>query len=112
MQALVRIQASMLADIVVAIPEVDLAVERGSGGVRAVGTRTGLESASQVCVASCMVWRVLILPGTSTIGTRVQINITLSQKQLEIQALRCNRDTSGRTMVPLVPWYVHVYVQI
>ncbi len=41
-------------------------------------------------------------------------NITLSQKQLEIQALRCNRDTSGRCqhrstmvpiMVPMVPWY-------
>ena len=29
-------------------------------------------------------------------GTCVQINITLSQKQLEIQALRCNGDTSGR----------------
>ena len=52
-------------------------------------------------------WYVLIVPWyvleyhTSAVvwpyhwyhGTRVRTNITLSQKQLEIQALRCNGDT-------------------
>ncbi len=36
------------------------------------------------------------LLGTRYHGAYTCTNITLSQKQLEIQALRCNRDTSGR----------------
>jgi hypothetical protein len=35
----------------------------------------------------------------------VQIYITLSQKQLEIQALRCNGDTGERCQRTYVPWY-------
>ncbi len=48
---------------------------------------------------------MLYLYSSTTTGTRVPLgtrvrytctNITLSQKQLEMQALRCNGDTSGR----------------
>ncbi len=99
--------------------------------IRADG-RSGGVAVSGICLLWNSVVRIAIPWYSSTIGTRartsqwysstmvpciwytctmVRTNITLSQKQLEIQALRCNGDTTGSgRVVTRVLEYVHVYV--
>ncbi len=55
--------------------------------------------------------RVLEYQKMVRVRTRVRTNITLSQKRLEIQALRCNGDTSGTRVHVYVLVYVRTYVR-